>query len=304
LDLTYQIKNKTIELGFQSCGIARTEYLHHEAIHFRKWLDEKKQASMKYMENNLEMRLDPRLLVPNAKSVISLLYNYYPSRFQFSDSKYKISKYAYGEDYHVVIKKKLFHLIDFIHTKYPEAKIRACVDSAPVLERAWAVRSGLGWVGKNTNLITKQGSYFFICELITDIELEYDAPFSNDYCGNCSRCMDACPMQAITKPHVLDASRCISYLTIEMKDEFPDELKGKYTHWIAGCDVCQDVCPWNKFSSPHNEPSFVISDKILTMTSSDWENLDEQTFNNIFSKSAIKRTKFQGLKRNISVLIE
>jgi len=258
---------------------------------------------MKYMENNIEMRLDPRLIVPNAKSVISLLYNYFPLRVQPPETKYKISKYAYGDDYHQVIKKKLKLFIDFIHLKNPGLTIRAFVDSAPVLERTWAVKGGLGWIGKNTNLITKKGSYFFICELITDVELEYDTPFTQDYCGNCSRCLDACPTHAITEPHSLDVSRCISYLTIEMHGDFPVEIKGKYQNWIAGCDVCQDVCPWNRFSTPHNEPFFTISDNITNMKPANWENIDEQTFNSIFKNSAIKRTKFQGLSRNIHFLI-
>ena len=256
---------------------------------------------MSYMENHFDKRLDPTLLVDGAKSVISLLFNYYPSEQQNPDS-YKISKYAYGEDYHFVIKEKLNALLQFIHAEIGEVNGRAFVDSAPVLDKAWAAKSGLGWVGKNSNLITqKVGSFYFIAELIVDLELEYDTP-TTDHCGTCTACIDACPTEAIVAPYVVDGSKCISYFTIELKENLPEEMKGKFNDWMFGCDVCQDVCPWNKFATPHQEPLFQPKPELLNFTKRDWEELTQETFAKVFKNSAVKRTKFEGLTRNISFL--
>jgi len=247
--------------------------------------------------------LDPRLLVEGACSVISLLYNYYPEEKLEDSATYKISKYAYGKDYHNVIKKKLFELSDYIEETFGEVQIRAFVDSAPVLERTWAVKAGLGWIGKNTNLITlKNGSFLFICELITDLELFYDHPIDNNYCGDCSLCINACPTKAIIAPYQLDASKCISYLTIELKDQIPVEFKNVYQQWIFGCDICQDVCPWNRFSIIHNEKQFNPPPKLFELSSKEWESLSEEKYQFLFKGSAVKRTKYQGLKRNIAFL--
>jgi epoxyqueuosine reductase len=256
---------------------------------------------MKYMENYFDKRLDPRLLVEGSKSVISLLYNYYPAQVQ-NTSAPKISKYAYGTDYHEVIKDKLKEFLMALKEKIGDINGRAFVDSAPVMDKVWAAKSGLGWIGKNSNLINKQqGSFFFIAELIIDVALEYDGPI-NDYCGTCTRCIDACPTEAIVAPYIVDGSKCISYLTIELKDEIPDVFKNKMDGWAFGCDVCQDVCPWNSFSKPHNENAFKNTSGFLEYTEQDWIDLSEETFNVIFRHSSVKRTKYKGLKRNLSFI--
>jgi epoxyqueuosine reductase len=258
-------------------------------------------GQMSYMENHFDKRLNPTLLVDGAKSVISLLLNYYPAELQSQDS-YKISKYAYGQDYHHVIKEKLNELLHFIQTEIGEVSGRAFVDSAPVLDKAWAAKSGLGWIGKNSNLITqKVGSFYFIAELIIDLELEYDSP-TTDHCGSCTACIDACPTEAIVAPYVVDGSKCISYFTIELKDNLPQEMKGKFDDWMFGCDVCQDVCPWNRFSKPHNEPLLRANPEILSYSKSDWEEITNETFQKVFKNSALKRTKYEGIKKNISFI--
>jgi epoxyqueuosine reductase len=275
--------------------------LEEEAPRLEKWLQNQMQGQMRYMENHFDKRLNPTLLVDGAKSVISLLLNYYPTEFQNPDS-YKISKYSYGQDYHFVIKEKLKELLQFIQTEIGEVSGRAFVDSAPVLDKAWAAKSGLGWLGKNGNLITKQvGSFYFIAELIVDLDLEYDHA-TTDHCGSCTACLDACPTEAIVAPYVVDGSKCISYFTIELKEAIPIEMKGKFDDWAFGCDVCQDVCPWNKFSKAHNEPLFDPNPEILSFSKKDWEEITEETFKKVFQNSAVKRTKIEGLKRNIGFL--
>lgn len=275
--------------------------MEEEAPRLEKWLNENRHGQMQYMENHFDKRLDPTLLVDGAKSVISLLLNYYPSETQRQDT-YKISKYAYGEDYHFVIKSKLKELLHSINENIGEVGGRAFVDSAPVMDKAWAAKSGLGWIGKNSNLLTKQvGSFFFIAELIVDIELEYDTPVT-DHCGSCTACIDACPTQAIIQPYVVDGSKCISYFTIELKDNIPQEMKGSFDEWAFGCDVCQDVCPWNRFSKPHSEPLFNPHPDLLSMTKRDWEEITEDTFRQVFKNSAVKRAKYTGLARNIKFL--
>ncbi len=284
-----------------SCGISKAGFLEEEAPRLENWLNNQMNGQMSYMENHFDKRLNPMLLVDDAKSVISLLLNYYPSELQNQDS-YKISKYAYGEDYHYVIKEKLKDLLHFIQTEIGEVSGRAFVDSAPVLDKAWAAKSGLGWVGKNSNLITRKvGSFYFIAELIIDLELEYDTP-TTDHCGSCTACLDACPTEAIVAPYVVDGSKCISYFTIELKDNLPQEMKGKFDDWMFGCDVCQDVCPWNRFSKPHNEPLFEVNTDILNFSKSDWEEITLDTFQKVFKNSAVKRTKYEGLLRNINFL--
>lgn len=296
---TQIIKAESKRLGFLSCGISKAEFLELEAPRLENWLNQNMQGQMSYMENYFDKRLNPTLLVDGAKSVISLLLNYYPAEFQSQDS-YKISKYAYGQDYHHVIKEKLTELLHFIQTDIGEVSGRAFVDSAPVLDKAWAAKSGLGWIGKNSNLITqKVGSFYFIAELIIDLELEYDSP-TTDHCGTCTACLDACPTEAIVAPYVVDGSKCISYFTIELKDNLPQEMKGKFDDWMFGCDVCQDVCPWNRFSKPHNEPLLRASPEILSYSKSDWEEITNETFQKVFKNSALKRTKYEGLLRNIN----
>lgn len=297
------IKSKAKELGFFYCGISKADFLSEEAPRLEKWLKENRNGSMDYMSNHFDKRLDPRLLVDDAKSVVSLLLNYYPSQVQSDSEAPKISKYAYGEDYHFVIKDKLKLLLQFIQDEIGEVGGRVFVDSAPVMDKAWAKKSGLGWIGKNSNLIhPKHGSFFFIAELIIDLELEEDGPIK-DYCGTCTRCIDACPTEAIIEPYVVDGSKCISYLTIELKDQIlPTEFKGKMDNWMFGCDVCQDVCPWNRFSKPHNEPLFNPKASLLDLSKSDWKDLSQEIFQQIFKNSAVKRTKFSGLKRNIDFL--
>jgi epoxyqueuosine reductase len=292
------IKNEAKRLGFDFCGISKAQFLEEEASRLEKWLAEKKHGQMRYMENYFDKRLDPRLLVDGAKSVISLLYNYYPSQIQNPEAP-KISKYAYGNDYHQVIKNKLQEFLVSIKEQVGNVNGRAFVDSAPVMDKVWATKSGLGWVGKNSNLINKQqGSFFFIAELIVDLDLEYDGPIK-DYCGTCTRCIDACPTNAISQPYVVDGSKCISYLTIELKENIPTEFKNKMDGWAFGCDVCQDVCPWNSFSLPHTEPEFNNSNGLLNYTEAEWNEMTEVTFNTVFKHSAVKRTKYKGLKRNL-----
>ena len=295
------IKLEAKRLGFLSCGISKAGFLEAEAPRLEHWLHKQMNGQMSYMENNFDKRLNPTLLVDDAKSVISLLLNYYPSEFQNSES-YKISKYAYGQDYHFVIKEKLKELLFSIQATIGEVSGRAFVDSAPVLDKAWAAKSGLGWIGKNSNLLTqKVGSFYFIAELIIDLDLEYDHA-TTDHCGSCTACIDACPTEAIVAPYVVDGSKCISYFTIEIKENIPQEMKGKLDDWAFGCDVCQDVCPWNKFSKPHNEPLFNTNKEILSMSKKDWEEITEDVFKKVFKDSPLKRAKFEGLKRNIGFL--
>lgn len=297
------IKSKAKDLGFFYCGISKADFLKDEAPLLEKWLNENKNGKMDYMSNHFDKRLDPRLLVDGAKSVVSLLLNYYPSNVQDDTDSPKISKYAYGQDYHFVIKDKLKLLFQYIQEVIGEVGGRIFVDSAPVMDKAWAKKSGLGWIGKHSNLINpKEGSFFFIAELILDIDLEEDGPIK-DYCGTCTRCIDACPTEAIVEPYVVDGSKCISYLTIELKDQIlPNEFKGKMDNWMFGCDICQDVCPWNRFSKPTNEPHFSPHDSLLHLNKADWQDLTEHVFRELFKNSAVKRTKFSGLKRNIDFL--
>lgn len=284
-----------------SCGISKAGFLENEAPRLENWLNSNQNGQMSYMENHFDMRLDTTLLVDDAKSVVSLLLNYYPEELQNSNS-FKISKYAYGEDYHFVIKDKLKEFLYSIQSNIGDVFGRAFVDSAPVLDRAWAAKSGLGWVGKNSNLITqKVGSFYFIAELIIDLDLEYDNP-TTDHCGSCTACIDACPTEAIVSPYVVDGSKCISYFTIELKENIPTEMRGKFDDWAFGCDVCQDVCPWNRFSKAHSEPLFNANPEMLSMSKKDWIEVSEETFRAVFKKSPLKRTKFQGLKRNIDFL--
>ncbi|WMI69396.1 tRNA epoxyqueuosine(34) reductase QueG [Mangrovimonas sp. YM274] len=298
---TQRIKTEAKRLGFLSCGISEAGFLEAEAPRLEQWLQNNMHGEMRYMENHFDKRLDPTKLVEGSKSVISLLLNYYPEKTQEA-TNYKLSKYAYGADYHFVIKDKLKQLLEFINEDVGEVNGRAFVDSAPVLDKAWAAKSGLGWIGKNSNLLTKQlGSFYFIAELIVDLELEYDTP-TTDHCGSCTACIDACPTEAITSAYVVDGSKCISYFTIELKENIPTEFKGKFDNWMFGCDVCQDVCPWNRFSKPHNEPLFNPHPDLLSMSKTDWEEITEETFNKVFKKSAVKRTKWSGLKRNIQFL--
>ncbi|WBL22016.1 tRNA epoxyqueuosine(34) reductase QueG [Zunongwangia sp. HRR-M8] len=298
---TNLIKEEAKRLGFMSCGISKAEFLEQEAPRLEEWLNKNRNGKMYYMENHFDKRLDPTKLVEGSKSVISLLLNYYPNQTQNCDS-YKISKYAYGRDYHFVIKDKLKSLLKFIQDEIGEVEGRAFVDSAPVLDKAWAAKSGLGWIGKNSNLLSKKaGSFFFIAELIVDLDLEYDTPVT-DHCGTCTACIDACPTDAIVEPYKVDGSKCISYFTIELKDELPNSFKNTFDDWMFGCDICQDVCPWNRFSKPHNEPLFDPHPDLLKFDKKDWEEITKETFNEIFRKSAVKRTKFEGLKRNISFI--
>jgi epoxyqueuosine reductase len=300
-DYSKAIKEEAKRLGFLSCGIAKAGFLEDEAPRLESWLNQNHHGQMSYMGNHFDKRLNPTLLVDDAKSVISLLLNYYPSEFQNQES-YKISKYAYGQDYHFVIKEKLKELLHFIQNEIGDVSGRAFVDSAPVLDKAWAAKSGLGWIGKNSNLITQQiGSFYFIAELIVDLELDYDYP-TTDHCGTCTACIDACPTEAIVAPYIVDGSKCISYFTIELKDNLPEEMKGKFNDWAFGCDVCQDVCPWNKFSKSHSEPLFSATPELLSFSKKDWEEITEDTFKKVFKNSAVKRTKLEGFKRNIHFL--
>jgi epoxyqueuosine reductase len=293
------IKSAAIELGFSFCGIAKAEFLESEAKPLERWLTKGYQGSMHYMNNHFDKRLDPRLLVPGAKSVISLLYNYYPAKDLSAAGGFKIAKYAYGEDYHLVVREKLHSLLKALQETAGDVQGRVFVDSAPVMERAWASKAGLGWIGKNSLLINKQqGSFFFLAEVIIDLELTYDGPVK-DFCGTCTACMDACPTDAIPEPYSVDASKCISYFTIELKESIPAEVEGKFQNWIFGCDICQDVCPWNRFSKPHGEARFNPGESVAGMSKANWIELTEEVFHKAFSKSPIKRAKFEGLKRNI-----
>ncbi|SFD24461.1 tRNA epoxyqueuosine(34) reductase QueG [Flavobacterium phragmitis] len=295
------IKAEAKRLGFLSCGISKAGFLEQEAPRLEKWLNNNYNGQMAYMANHFDKRLDPTLLVDDGKSVVSLLLNYYPDSVQNEES-FKISKYAYGQDYHFVIKDKLKEFLHSIQENIGEVSGRAFVDSAPVLDKAWAAKSGLGWIGKNSNLITqKVGSFYFIAELIIDLDLEYDHAVT-DHCGSCTACIDACPTQAIVAPYVVDGSKCISYYTIELKENIPHEMKGKFDDWMFGCDTCQDVCPWNRFSKSHSEPLFNPNPDLLSFTKKDWIEITEETFKLVFKNSPIKRTKFEGLKRNIKFL--
>jgi epoxyqueuosine reductase len=298
--LSSWIKKRASELGFDHCGIAPAAFLESEAPRLEQWLKAGMHGKMQYMENHFEKRLDPRKLVDGAKSVIVFLKNYFPEKEIPQTDNYIISKYAYGRDYHFVIKDKLKQLIAEMKEKAGHINARAFVDSAPVLERAWAAKAGLGWVGKNANFIhPKAGSFFFIAEIITDMEFEYDQPKDNDFCGACRNCIDACPTQAIVGPRIIDSGKCISYLTIELKDKIPETFKGQFQERIFGCDICQDVCPWNRFSKHHHEPQFNPANKLTELRKKDWEELSEETFREIFRNSAVKRTQFAGLMRNI-----
>lgn len=297
------IKAEALRLGFAQCGIAAATFLDEEAPRLESWLKNGHHGQMAYMENHFDKRLDPRLLVEGAKSVISLSLNYFPAERQSDPEAPKISKYAYGQDYHTVIKDKLALLLDFIRREIGEVNGRAFTDSAPVLDRAWATRAGLGWVAKNSNIISKKsGSFFFLAELIIDLELEYDQPFATDHCGSCTRCIDACPTDAIIAPAVVDGRKCISYLTIELKDEIPADFSGKMENWMFGCDICQDVCPWNRFSVPHTVEAFKPPEQLLNMKKEDWQDITEDVFRVLFKNSAVKRTKFKGLTRNIDFI--
>ncbi len=297
------IKSISASLGFDHCGIAKAMKLDDDARRLEAWLSKGMQGSMHYMEKHFELRIDPAKLLPGAKSVITLLLNYFPQAVQQPGAP-KLARYAYGKDYHEVIREKLNAFIDRIEEKTGKVNARGFVDSAPVLERSWAMRSGLGWIGKNGNIINKgAGSYFFIATLITDLELEYDDPYAMDYCGTCTRCIDACPTEAILPGKTVDGSRCISYFTIELKDEMiPAEYQGKFENWMFGCDICQEVCPWNRFSTPHHTPAFEPLPGILNFTTWDWEKMSEESFNTIFRHSPLKRSKFKGIQRNIAHL--
>ena len=296
------IKQKAEKFGFQSCGISKAEFLEEEAPRLETWLNKGYHGEMKYMENHFDKRLNPTLLVDGAKSVISLSYNYFPKVKIDEINNFKISKYAYGEDYHEVIKDILKEMVAELQEEIGEFGFRVFVDSAPVLEKAWARKSGLGWVGKNANLITKKhGSFYFLAEIICDLELEYDLAVT-DHCGSCRACIDACPTQAIVSDRIVDGSKCISYATIELKNEIPDYFNGKMDDWIFGCDVCQDVCPWNRFSAPTLQEEFAPNFQKLNFRKNEWKELTQELFSEIFKKSAVKRTKFSGLMRNINLL--
>lgn len=300
---TQKIKNFTRELGFDYCGIAKAQPLDDDARRLEQWLNKGLHGAMRYMENYFDLRTDPTKLVPGARSVITLLLNYYPQEQQTPDAPH-ISKYAYGKDYHEVIRAKLNKLLAMINEQIGEVHGRGFVDSAPVLERSWAQRSGLGWIGRNGNLINKnQGSFFFIATLIVDLELEYDDPLVKDYCGTCRKCIDACPTDAITEDRVIKGNQCISYYTIELKDMLlPEDKKGRFADWMFGCDICQDVCPWNRFSRPTRETEFTPLPEILHFSTKEWESLTEESFRKIFRHSPLKRTKFQGIQRNLKFI--
>ncbi len=299
---TQIIKEAAARLGFAFCGISKAGFLEEEANRLDTWLRRGYHGRMSYMENHHDMRLDPTKLVPGARSVVSLVYNYYPKTDLARDGEPKVAKYAYGEDYHFIIREKLKELLAEIRDTIGEINGRAFVDSAPVMERAWAARSGLGWIGKNSLLLNRtMGSFFFLAELIIDLELEYDGPVK-DYCGTCTACMDACPTDAIPEPYVVDGSKCISYFTIELKEAIPEDYKGQFQDWIFGCDICQDVCPWNRFSKPHDEPRLDPSPELSSMTNDDWLEITRETFDRVFRRSPLKRTRFEGLKRNIDFM--
>lgn len=293
------IRTKAENIGFLSVGFSKADFLASEEPRLINWLKAEKQGKMSYMENHFDLRLDPRKLVPGAKIVISLAYNYFPDTVQRKDT-FQISKYAYGKDYHDVVKAKLRLLVSELQHEIGDIEGRVFVDSAPILEKTWAEKSGVGWLGKNGNLIQpKAGSFFFLAEIICDLDLEPDGPIK-DYCGSCTRCIDACPTDAIEAPYIVNGSKCISYATIELRDaDLPELFRGNMNNWVYGCDICQDVCPWNRFSKPHNETGFQAKDEILSFSKEDWLELDELTFQSVFKGSAVKRTKFSGLKRNI-----
>jgi len=299
---TALVKSKALAFGFDYCGIAQAQQLDEEARRLEAWLNKGLHGKMQYMENYFDLRIDPTKLVPGAKSVITLLKNYYPQ--EPAPEGHGISKYAWGQDYHTVIKQQLKNMIAELQGSIGQFNGRGFVDSAPVLERTWAQRSGLGWIGKNGNLITKgSGSFFFIATLIVDIDLIYDDSFAKDYCGSCRRCIDACPTQAILPNKTVNGSQCISYFTIELKDELiPGEMKGKFGNWMFGCDTCQDVCPWNRFSKPHTEQGFAPIPEVLNFTSKDWEALSEEAFKKIFKHSPLSRSKYKGIQRNLKFL--
>lgn len=294
------IKMKAAELGFSYCGISKAEFLEAEAPRLEEWLRRGYQGRMKYLENHFDKRLDPTLLVPGAKSVISLVYSYYPKKDLSLNADLKVAKYAFGEDYHAVVREKLTSLLEAIRDEIGQINGRVFVDSAPVMERAWAQHAGAGWIGKNSLLLNRgMGSFFFLAEIIVDLALTGDTP-TGDYCGTCTACMDACPTEAIPEPYVVDGSRCISYFTIELKDSIPPAFKDKFENWIFGCDICQDVCPWNRFAVPHNERRFEPDPAFSTMTRDDWEDLSEEVFNKVFGKSPLTRAGFEGIKRNVN----
>ncbi len=297
------IKEKAQQLGFFYCGIAKAEQLDEDARRLEAWLNQNMHGDMQYMENNFDLRIDPRKLVPGAKSVITLLLNYYPEQQQ-SDQSPKIAKYAFGKDYHEVIRTKLTTFLNILRENIGEIQGRGFIDSAPVLERTWALRSGAGWIGKNGNLINKQsGSFYFIATLIVDIELAYDDSFAKDFCGSCRKCIDSCPTDAILENKVVDGSKCISYFTIELKDALiPSEMKGKFDNWMFGCDTCQDVCPWNRFSKPNKEINFTPIPEILNLSTKEWEEMGEDAFKTLFKESPLKRSKYKGIQRNLSFI--
>ena len=302
---SYFVRSAANRLGFDHCGLARAQRLDEDARRLESWLTKGFQGGMHYMENHFDLRVDPGKLVPGARSVITLLLNYFPAQQQ-NDKAPQVSKYAYGQDYHDVIRPKLNAFLLELKEKFGEIQGRGFVDSAPVLERSWAQKAGLGWVGKNGNLINKQaGSFFFIATLITDLELEYDAPFAKDYCGTCTRCIDVCPTEAILPGKVIDGSKCISYFTIELKDALiPEAMKGKFDNWMFGCDACQDICPWNRFAKPQQQEAFTPIPEILHFSSNDWEELTEENFKKIFRDSPLKRAKYAGIRRNLRFLKE
>lgn len=301
-EITIALKEEALRLGFSACGISKATFLEEEAPRLERWLKNNHHGTMSYMERNFDKRLDPRKLVPDSKSVVSLLYNYYTDRNQSDPKSPKIAMYALGEDYHFVIKRKLKKLLEHLQTTVGDVSGRVFVDSAPVMERQWAEKSGLGWIGKNTLLLNrKAGSYFFIAEMILDLELEFDGP-TTDHCGTCTACIDACPTEAIYAPFKMDASRCISYLTIEYREEIPSEFKDKMENWAFGCDICQQVCPWNKFTTHHKEPAFEPKQELMDFSENDWHEMTEQVFEKVFKDSPVKRTKFKGLKRNLAFL--
>jgi epoxyqueuosine reductase len=294
------VKAKALENGFDFCGISKADFLENEAPRLENWLNKNHHGSMAYMANHFDKRLDPRKLVDGAKSVISVLLNYYPEeKLPEGPDDLKISKYAYGKDYHFVLKEKLAALLVAIQEEAGDVQGRIFVDSAPVMDKAWAAKSGLGWIGKHSNLLNRDmGSFFFIGEIICDLDLEYDGAI-RDYCGTCTRCMDACPTDAITEAYVVDGSKCISYYTIELKEAIPQDVRGQFDNWIFGCDICQDVCPWNRFSKPNTTPDFALQQGLTDLSKADWQEITEEVFREVFRKSALKRTRYEGLKRNI-----
>ncbi len=303
-DLKLCFLKEVEKLGFEDVRFAKAEFMEEEASRLEAWLNKGYHGKMSYMENHFDKRVDPTRLVEGAKTVITLLFNYFPEKLQKDDEAPKLAKYAYGYDYHNVIKIKLQILLDKLQEWVGEVNGRCFVDSAPILERDWAKRSGLGWIGKNTLLLSpKKGSFFFLAELIVDVEFEYDVPLK-DFCGSCRRCIDACPTEAISENgYLMDGSKCISYLTIELREEIPKEFAGKMENWVFGCDICQDVCPWNRFSKPHKEEAFIPKEGLLEMSRKDWIDMTDEVFRKVFKNSAVKRTKFDGLKRNLNFII-